>query len=354
MEGYFSKLAGAFTRLLHTSAAALPITLTVDCANGVGAGALAQLLAAVGPGVNATVINTGDGELNEKCGADFVKVQQCSPAGLELAEGERYASIDGDADRLVYYTLQGGKFVLLDGDRIAILLAEFISRTARAAGVHLEIGVVQTAYANGSSTDYIAHTLKLPVGCAKTGVKHLHHMAQHYDVGVYFEANGHGTVLFSHRALTAIATAAPADAAAVAALADLRNLVDLINQTVGDALSDMLVVEAVLAHMHMSVGAWAAAFADLPSRQLKVQIKDRTVVQTTDAERKCTHPAGLQEQIDALVAKYAHGRAFARPSGTEDVVRVYAEAATREGADELAKEVCRAVYDLAQGVGARP
>lgn len=30
--------------------------------------------------------------------------------------------------------------------------------------------------------------------CTKTGVKHLHHVAQGFDVGVYFEANGHGTV----------------------------------------------------------------------------------------------------------------------------------------------------------------
>ena len=27
-----------------------------------------------------------------------------------------------------------------------------------------------------------------------TGVKHLHHKAQEFDLGVYFEANGHGTV----------------------------------------------------------------------------------------------------------------------------------------------------------------
>lgn len=33
--------------------------------------------------------------------------------------------------------------------------------------------------------------------CVKTGVKHLHHKAQEFDVGVYFEANGHGTVSIS-------------------------------------------------------------------------------------------------------------------------------------------------------------
>ena len=33
-----------------------------------------------------------------------------------------------------------------------------------------------------------------------TGVKYLHHAAKDYDIGIYFEANGHGTVLFSPRA----------------------------------------------------------------------------------------------------------------------------------------------------------
>jgi len=30
-----------------------------------------------------------------------------------------------------------------------------------------------------------------------TGVKFLHHKAQEFDIGVYFEANGHGTVVYS-------------------------------------------------------------------------------------------------------------------------------------------------------------
>ena len=61
----------------------------------------------------------------------------------------------------------------------------------------------------------------------------------------------------------------------------------------------------------------------------------------------------LQAEIDALVAKYKNGRSFVRPSGTEDVVRVYAEASTRSEADELANEAARIVYDMCQGVGER-
>ena len=54
--------------------------------------------------------------------------------------------------------------------------------------------MVQTAYANGSSTKYVQDSLNVSVACTCTGVKHLHHKALDFDIGVYFEANGHGTV----------------------------------------------------------------------------------------------------------------------------------------------------------------
>lgn len=43
-----------------------------------------------------------------------------------------------------------------------------------------------------------------------------------------------------------------------------------------------------------------------------------------------------------------------RPSGTEDVVRVYAEATTQEAADALALEAARLLHRLAGGTGAEP
>jgi hypothetical protein len=32
---------------------------------------------------------------------------------------------------------------------------------------------------------------------APTGVKNTHHLAKHFDIGIYFEANGHGAVLIT-------------------------------------------------------------------------------------------------------------------------------------------------------------
>jgi phosphoacetylglucosamine mutase len=113
----------------------------------------------------------------------------------------------------------------------------------------------------------------------------------------------------------------------------LVNLAELINQTVGDALSDMLLVEVVLAHKGYSGIEWDSIYSDLPNRLVKVVVKDRNLFQTEDAERRLTSPLGLQQRLDDLVKKYDGGRSFVRPSGTEDVVRVYAEARLRPQAD---------------------
>lgn len=79
---------------------------------------------------------------------------------------------------------------------------------------------------------------------------------------------------------------------------------------------------------------------------------DRTRIRTFDAERRVSEPAELQAKIDATVK--SGERAFVRPSGTEDVVRVYAESETQTSADELALQVSRLVFDLAGGSGPRP
>lgn len=174
---------------------------------------------------------------------------------------------------------------------------------------------------------------KIPVECVPTGVKHLHHAAESFDVGVYFEANGHGTVLFSPSASASIKSHEPSSPGQQTALASLSALMDLINQTVGDAISDMLLVEIVLLHRAWGPQTWDSAYIDLPNRLVKVIVADRTIFSTSDAERKLETPAGLQARVDAIVAKYPSGRSFVRPSGTEDCVRVYAEGATRSGAD---------------------
>ncbi len=152
--------------------------------------------------------------------------------------------------------------------------------------------------ANGASTNYIVDSLGVPVACVATGVKHLHHAAEQFDIGVYFEANGHGTVLLNpsglhkiHAALAALTslelerttTTSPsspvcdqlAQQQQVLALRLLLALPSLVNQAVGDALSDALLVAAILAARRWSLADWNAIYTDLPSCQTKVLVADR-------------------------------------------------------------------------------
>ncbi|XP_040016142.2 phosphoacetylglucosamine mutase [Gasterosteus aculeatus] len=361
VEGYYTKLSQAFIQLTKNASNCTDDQkhLSVDGANGIGALKVREMESHLKKELHISLFNDGStGKLNHQCGADFVKVQQKPPTDMKMNSGERCCSFDGDADRIVYYyTDSEGRFHLLDGDKVATLISTFLKELLTQAGLDLEMAVVQTAYANGSSTNYLEDTMKVTVRCTKTGVKHLHHAAQEFDIGVYFEANGHGTVLFSKAAEEKIQRLAEDSSVANerkrAALL-LRSTIPVINQTVGDAISDMLLIEAILAIKGMTIQQWDAIYSDLPNRQLKVKVADRRVIDTADAERRAVSPKGLQEAIDSLVRKYREARSFVRPSGTEDVVRVYAEAETQESADSLAHEVSLAVYRLAGGVGGEP
>ncbi|GFR49328.1 hypothetical protein Agub_g11354 [Astrephomene gubernaculifera] len=402
LQTYFDTILGAFVQLAGTTASASSPTsssaptsgaaaaggaaatrLFVDCANGVGAGQLQRLVPALqAVGIELQLRNSGEaaggGQLNHKCGADFVQKERLPPAGFEdVPAGAQCCSIDGDADRLVYFSPQpasgapaaaaatttegvgasssscGAGIMLLDGDKIALLAAVFIRDLMAQLPQQLLEGVkvccVQTAYANGASTAFLREVLQLPAVCTPTGVKYLHEAAHEADLGVYFESNGHGTVLFSQQLRRRLEAAAELPAAR-----ELLALSRLINQTVGDAISGLLLVELILRRKGWTLADWQALYTDLPSRQLKLKVADRSSITTADAERVCVTPAGLQQAIDRAVSGFPKGRAFARPSGTEDAVRVYAEAATQQQADELARAVAQEVYDRAGGVGPRP
>lgn len=333
--------------------------LMFDGANGVGSLKMLAFKKKLEGALNCHVFNS-NGKINYQCGADHVKTNQRPPIGIpaDVEPNTRFCSVDGDADRLIYFFIdENGKFHMLDGDRIATLVADYLMDLVKKCGVTLKLGIVQTAYANGASTDYIVDTLDMDVACTPTGVKHLHHKALEYDIGVYFEANGHGTVVFSRNAKDQIIETLRSSRSTDSQKSAARKLlltIDVINETVGDAISDMLLVETILHRNGWDLKDWLSTYEDLPNLIEKVKVQDRNVFETTDAERICVKPEGLQDKINELVKKYKRGRSFVRPSGTEDVVRVYAEAADAADAKALAAEVSLLVYEMANGVGDKP
>jgi phosphoacetylglucosamine mutase len=358
--GYYEMLATAYAQLVTPPAVSRGPALVVDAACGVGAPQLAALQRRMGDALlPIKLINgVGEGELNAGCGAEFVQKGRKPPRGLDKPPVSRACSLDGDADRIVYHYWRAdpSEWRLLDCDKLAALYASFVCGELSALELQpaLSVAVVQTAYANGASGNYI-RSLGVPTRIAKTGVKFVHHVAVQYDVSIYFEANGHGTLLFNDAAVDAIkAASGSADERKAEAARRLLAARQLVNQAIGDALSDLLLAEAILILKGWGVEEWDALYDDLPSRQTKLAVADRAAITVTADETKTIEPASLQPELDRLAAMFEGGRCFVRPSGTEDVVRVYAEAATQAAADELALHVAQTTWRLAGGVGQMP
>lgn len=340
--------------------------LIVDAANGIGAIALKDLIFNIEASdsidsLNTTfllmqIINYGDGKLNYKCGADYVKSTLLPPTHVHLLPNIRYASIDGDADRLIYYyCARNGSLAPLDGDKIAALIAMFISKKLEQAQLStiVRVGVVQTAYANGNSTRYIEQTLGCQVAIVPTGVKYLHAKAKDFEIGIYFEANGHGTVLFQSHILDILSQKSnQISHTERIACEQLLLLSRMINPTVGDAISDLCVVECILAslddeakmnqnHPFFGPEDWDNLYNDLPNKLLKFKVKDKYLFKTLQTnEQILTKPHELQQDIDDCINFFrtkgdGSCRAFIRPSGTEDLVRIYIEADTMNNCDQL-------------------
>jgi phosphoacetylglucosamine mutase len=349
---YYSRIAEAFSSLTALSGSSMDRQrVVIDCGNGVGALSVRNLLQAY-PEVTQLldVVLVNDlvdipEILNDHCGADYVQKAKDVPqqffSEFDKDPSALFFSFDGDADRVVAFHIDAATRVatLLDGDRIAILLTTLISDMMRGLPAEvlqsLDIGIVQTAYANGASTAFVEETLKLRTYCAATGVKHLHPVAEARDIGVYFEANGHGTVLFHMETIEKRVAPYPD------VLHQLKLLSTLLSQVCGDALSDMLAVVLALWRLKWTSREWVSMYSDLPSVQLKVFVHAPNRIRCTSDERRAVAPDGLQQEIDVAVANTNDGsaRSFVRPSGTEPLVRIYAEAATEPMVRRLSSEV---------------
>lgn len=381
IDDYWRGMKRAFENL---TAGCVPLRerLVVDCASGVG-GAAVKKAAEFLPGIVVVNAKEAPGTLNEDCGADFVQKAKEPPKvydasepkwekiepecgapdeervvwkPVELAsgapEGAICASLDGDADRLVFYSAcrKEGEVALADGDRFATLVAKRIADCVKKAGMDgVRIGVAQTAYSNGAATEFLEAIPGVEVKVSLTGVKHLEKTVEGFDVGIYWEPNGHGTVLYSDKFREQLEE----DTDECASTRFLSEIGKLANQAVGDGVADLLMVVAILMRERMAFRDWVAEYEERFVANCVVDVRDKGVVRTEDMDRRVEEPKELGVRIEAIVGS-GGTRAFVRPSGTEDVVRVFAEGGSQEVADGAMVEVARAVFDTCDGVGERP
>ncbi|KAI6190435.1 Phosphoacetylglucosamine mutase [Aphelenchoides bicaudatus] len=326
----------------------------IDCANGVGSLWVNQYTNKLAqPIIDAEMlnVNTSNHELlNQSCGADFVKIEQKMPVNFEnIPPNSRCCALDGDADRLIYFYVHKdtNEFHLLDGDHIAALFATFIMSHICPLGLQKEFtfGVIQTAYANGNSTRYFRNKLKCEVVCVKTGTKYLQQAARDFDIAVHFEANGHGTVALSDRFRDQIEKLYSKQKDDVELKSRLYAFTRIINECVGDGIADMLAVEQILRYNDWSIERWEQeTYQNAHCVQLKIPVENRDLYECSpNSETILIKPPHIQKQIDEILSNYKDARGFARPSGTENILRVYAEGQSIQDANAIAEQIKEAL-----------
>jgi len=276
--------------------------INIDCANGVGTVIMNNILENIDNKLNIKLINTDiDNKelLNNKCGSDYVMTN-----GINVNEYKKnvlYSSFDGDADRIIFYFIDNNNnFRLLTGDYISALIALYIDNNKDKYS-NCSKGVIHTGYSNGAFINSV-NKYNVDTYCTATGVKHLHKKAEEYDIGIYFEANGHGTCLVKN-----------------------NNFLNYVfNQIVGDAVATFIGVLFILNELKITLNDWYNLFDEYNYINKKVSVVDKSIYKTNDNQTKLLEPIEISQKLNDIFNKYSI-RGFIRPSGTEDVVRIYVE-----------------------------
>lgn len=228
--------------------------IAVDCANGVGSIHLARIAEQLKGHLEITAFNTDIAEkvlLNSYCGAEFVQKDNKLPANIDkLEDMNKFASFDGDADRLIYFMRTGTDGLkVIDGDKQFALLSVYIQELIAILGLPDDLQVlVNTAYANGMAVKY------LEANCIKnirvpTGVKNAHPVTLQYVIGANDEPNGHGTIQVKWDQLNDALSGKEHEPAAK----KLVGLLRMSNLAVGDAICNLLMIESVLCDKDFSI-----------------------------------------------------------------------------------------------------
>jgi len=288
--------------------------VVVDCANGVGALTLKKILEKTNQ-KNVILDNIQVEEyesLNFFCGSDYVCNNFSSLDVKNYIKNTLYASFDGDADRIVFYCRFQDQMYLMDGDKISALICHYIMERK---SDNCNVGLVYTAYSNSKFLDSLHK--KIDKRCAATGVKNLHHEAEKFDIGVYFESNGHGTALFKK---------------------PMNGLEKWFHPTIGDSIMDLFAVLHILEELNWTPYRWSQMFINDPYLTIKCKVANKKVFKTNWNETRIIEPLELQDFLDKQP-----GFAFVRPSGTEDVIRIHIEADNNEKVEKIKENVLQFV-----------
>jgi len=284
------------------------IKINIDCANGIAKYTFQNIYNLIDnkKWINTTNFinfNTKKYELlNNNCGTDYFINNKDNELNLE--DGI-YGSVDGDADRSIFLKIKDNKMdKLYDGDTLSYIYLYYIINYCNIR--EEDICVVYTSYSNGGFINHIKNIFpNVILKCSKTGVKNCDKVARSYGkVGIYFENNGHGTVLKNENI-------------------DLK-FVNYINPIVGDGVINILLILCLLNIMNKDFEYFEFKKYNLSNYKISnVCNKDDYI--NDDNETELIEPLFIVNKINEIKEKYNLNRIFIRKSGTENILRVLIE-----------------------------
>jgi phosphoglucosamine mutase len=248
------------------------LKLVVDCANGAYSGIAPTAFERLGAEVTAIGCEPDGTNINVGCGAtDLSTLQQTvTSSGADLG-----VAFDGDGDRMLAVDARGE---VVDGDQILAILM-------------LHLGV-----------DLVAVTVMANLG--------LHRLAEERGIRVVTTDVGDRYVLEALRRENGILGGEQSG-----------HLIYLRDHVTGDGLAAALLLCGALGGRTLEEAA--AVMPRFPQAKENIRVASKELSEA------------LREEVDRLNKRFdGHGRVLVRPSGTEPVIRVLAEAETAPEAEE--------------------
>ena len=248
------------------------LKIVVDCANGAYSGIAPKAFEQLGAQVSTIGSDPNGTNINVGCGATDLQTLQRAVTGAGADLG---IAFDGDGDRMLAVDARGQ---VVDGDQILAILM-----------LHLEV-------------ELVAVTVMANLG--------LHRLAEEHGVRVLTTDVGDRYVLEALRREGGLLGGEQSG-----------HIIYLRDHVTGDGLAAALLLCAAL-EGH-SLERAAAALRRFPQAKENIRVGRKEL------------PQPLLDQVERLNARLdGKGRVLVRPSGTEPVIRVLAEAETRSEAEE--------------------
>jgi phosphoglucosamine mutase len=255
------------------------IRIAADCANGAMYEVAPRALERLGAHV-VKLGNRPDGtNINVGCGATDLGLLTQTVAAGDFDLG---VAFDGDGDRMLAVDSMGGE---LDGDQILAVLA-----------LHLGVETVAVTEMTNLGFHRLMEARGIRVLTTPVGDRYILEALRRESAELGGEQSGHLLYLNGH--------------------------------TSGDGLVAAILLARVLGETGESLSELAATMEKLPQAKANVNVRTKEI------------PPGLRAEIDSLGKA---GRVVVRPSGTEPVVRVLAEAETEQAAQNLCGRIAALV-----------